>query len=181
MRPLIAALILATLVPATPLAAADAPSEVAGLKADLIANLTDAENKLVGLAEATPQDKFGWRPTPEVRTTAQVYLHVAGGLYFLSNLLGAPRPEAVPKDIEALTDKAEVIAALKVGFAHARQVIESAPESAVAGKVKVPWGEMTYRGILIALATHTHEHLGQAIAYARSVGVVPPWSAGGVS
>ncbi len=179
MKTMTALLIALALVPAAPLAAADAPSEAAGLKADLIANLTDAENKLVGLAEATPQDKYGWRPSPEVRTTAQVYLHVAGGIYFLSGLLGAARPEGVPKDIEALTDKAQVIAALKEGFAHARRVIETAPESALAGKVKVPWGEMTYRSILIALATHSHEHLGQAIAYARSVGVVPPWSAAG--
>ena len=25
--------------------------------------------------------------------------------------------------------------------------------------------------------THNHEHLGQMIAYARSVGVTPPWTA----
>jgi hypothetical protein len=30
--------------------------------------------------------------------------------------------------------------------------------------------------MLMRLATHAHEHLGQAIAYARSVGTVPPWS-----
>jgi uncharacterized damage-inducible protein DinB len=27
------------------------------------------------------------------------------------------------------------------------------------------------------MANHMHEHLGQAIAYARVNGVVPPWSA----
>ena len=28
----------------------------------------------------------------------------------------------------------------------------------------------------IGATTHLHEHLGQLIAYARSNGVVPPWS-----
>ena len=34
----------------------------------------------------------------------------------------------------------------------------------------------TKRAYLLILLTHAHEHLGQSIAYARSVGVVPPWS-----
>jgi uncharacterized damage-inducible protein DinB len=33
------------------------------------------------------------------------------------------------------------------------------------------------RRMLILLVTHMHEHLGQSIAYARTNGVVPPWSA----
>ncbi|MBI3792629.1 MAG: hypothetical protein HY275_17360 [Gemmatimonadetes bacterium] len=31
-------------------------------------------------------------------------------------------------------------------------------------------------GVLFLMAYHLHEHLGQSIAYARTVGVVPPWS-----
>jgi uncharacterized damage-inducible protein DinB len=36
---------------------------------------------------------------------------------------------------------------------------------------------MTVRGALLLATTHMHEHLGQSIAYARTIGVVPPWSA----
>ena len=50
-----------------------APGE-AGLRADLIANLDDAEKKLVALAEAIPQDKYGWRPSEGVRTDRWKYL-----------------------------------------------------------------------------------------------------------
>jgi uncharacterized damage-inducible protein DinB len=32
--------------------------------------------------------------------------------------------------------------------------------------------------MLIVLVSHGHEHLGQSIAYARTIGVVPPWSEG---
>jgi uncharacterized damage-inducible protein DinB len=34
----------------------------------------------------------------------------------------------------------------------------------------------TKRGVLVLIMTHAHEHLGQAIAYARMNEVVPPWS-----
>jgi len=34
----------------------------------------------------------------------------------------------------------------------------------------------TRRAMWIGATTHLHEHLGQLIAYARSNGVVPPWS-----
>jgi hypothetical protein len=32
---------------------------------------------------------------------------------------------------------------------------------------------------MLIVVTHAHEHLGQAIAYARSNGITPPWSAKG--
>lgn len=42
------------------------------------------------------------------------------------------------------------------------------------------FGQQTSRGgALVRSVTHCHEHLGQAIAYARANGVVPPWSGGG--
>jgi len=37
--------------------------------------------------------------------------------------------------------------------------------------------KMSTRSILMVLLSHMHEHLGQSIAYARTVGVVPPWTA----
>jgi uncharacterized damage-inducible protein DinB len=157
-------------------ALAQGPSEAAGFKQDLINNLNDAEGKIVGLAEATPQDKYGWKPSPEVRSTSQVYMHVAGGNYFLCRLLGAPKPEGVPQDLEKVTDKAEVIAAVKASFAHARKVLEGIPDAEIGTKITAPWGEVNKRAIMLSVATHAHEHLGQAIAYARSSGIVPPWS-----
>lgn len=159
-----------------PAVVAQGPSEAAGFKQDLITNLNDAESKVLALAEATPQEKYGWKPTPEVRSTSEVYMHVAGGNYFLCRLLGTPRPEGVPQDLDKVTDKAQVVAAVKASFAHARKVIEGTPDAEIGAKVTAPWGEVTKRTIMLGLATHAHEHLGQAIAYARSSGIVPPWS-----
>jgi len=35
---------------------------------------------------------------------------------------------------------------------------------------------MSMRNFMISLLAHSHEHLGQGIAYARMNGVTPPWS-----
>jgi len=35
---------------------------------------------------------------------------------------------------------------------------------------------MTKQGALMLLLADQHEHLGQSIAYARTNGVIPPWS-----
>jgi len=37
-------------------------------------------------------------------------------------------------------------------------------------------GKNSERGILVFILRHGAEHLGQSIAYARFVGVTPPWT-----
>lgn len=174
--------LLATAAAAQAPAAAPAPAthpagagDAAGFKADVLANFDAAANKLVQLAEAIPQEKYGWSPAPGVRTVAQVFLHVAGGNYFLGSFLGNTMPEGV-RDIEKETDKAKVIATLKAANDAARKYIQDASGPELSQTVDMFGRQQSKRAVLMSIASHAHEHLGQAIAYARSVGVTPPWS-----
>jgi hypothetical protein len=36
---------------------------------------------------------------------------------------------------------------------------------------------MSKRGAMLLLTSHSHEHLGQSIAYARANNITPPWTA----
>ena len=54
---------------------ADDPLE--GLWQGYDGELRHAEKQLVALAEATPEDKFTWRPAAGVRSTSEVYMHIA--------------------------------------------------------------------------------------------------------
>ncbi|HEY3170441.1 MAG TPA: DinB family protein [Thermoanaerobaculia bacterium] len=158
---------------------APSPPAVSGLRADVIWQLSDVEKKLVALAEAIPQDKYGWRPGPGVRSVSEVYMHIAGGNYFLSSFLGAKMPEGFTRDMEkTVTEKPKVIETLKKSFDHARKAVEATPDSDLDKKVKVFGQEPSERMMLIVLVSHGHEHLGQSIAYARTNGIVPPWSEG---
>src|SRR5687768_18010278 len=84
-----------------PAAGAQAPARPAvapagtTLKTELIAQIQDAENKLIALAEATPQDKYTWRPAAGVRSMSEVFVHVIGANYFVGGMTGVKRDTLV--------------------------------------------------------------------------------------
>lgn len=161
---------------AAPVWAHDDDSSAAALKAEVVRTIEDAETKLLALVEAVPQEKYGWAPSKEVRTMSQVFMHVAGGNYFLAGMIGAPPEGGRPRELEKITDRAAVKAALKKSFDYTRANLAALTAADFGAEVDAPWGKASKRSLMIGLATHAHEHLGQAIAYVRSIGVVPPWS-----
>jgi uncharacterized damage-inducible protein DinB len=164
--------------PAVAPAKADAKPSVAGVRGEILRQVDAARDKLVALAEATPADKFAWRPNDKVRTVGEVYAHVAGGNYFLPTLWGVKFPDGVdPRGLEKEgADKAKTIASLKNSFEHVHHVIESGSDADLYKPLKLEGHEGTLLEGYLLIATHAHEHLGQSIAYARSIGIAPPWS-----
>jgi uncharacterized damage-inducible protein DinB len=156
----------------------DGPPGVSGYRSEVLAEVMIQEDKFVRLAEALPAEKFAWRPSPDVRSFAEVFLHVATANYNLYKLVGTPPPSGlVLKDLEkSTTDKAKVIATLKDSFAHARKAITAMPDADLDKGLDWFGGKNTERGILLFIVRHAAEHLGQSIAYARFIGVVPPWT-----
>lgn len=151
---------------------------VSGYRAEVLAEVRVQEDKFARLAEAIPADKYTWRPAADVRSVAEVFLHVAAAGYNLPKLIGTPPPANV--DISKLekstTDKAKVIGILKDSFTHEREAIMKMPDSDLEKSLDWFGGKNTERGILLFMTRHAAEHLGQSIAYARSIGVVPPWT-----
>ncbi|MEO8502706.1 MAG: DinB family protein [Acidobacteriota bacterium] len=170
--PLIAAALLVTAFPAL---AADAP--LPGLRGDLQRNIDDASGKLMELAAAVPADKYGWRPAEGVRSMSEVFMHVASANYYLATFVGEQWPAGVPQDLEKVTDKAKVTEALKASFENLRTLIAKTSDADLDRKIQMFGHDATVRAALLAMMTHLHEHLGQAIAYARTNGLVPPWTA----
>lgn len=145
---------------------------------DVAKSTAGIEKKLVGLAEAMPAEKFGYKPTPEVRSVSEVFMHVAAANYLFAGFLGADPPSGVdPRSLEKeVTAKADVIEHLKKSFAHVKTAVAGVSQEDVETAVKVFGSESTKRGVMVMLVEHGGEHTGQAIAYARMAGVVPPWS-----
>ncbi|MDE0104330.1 MAG: hypothetical protein OXN89_18315 [Bryobacterales bacterium] len=82
------ALLCAVALVAAPVALADNHAFVEEAKA----RLATLQEKFVALAEATPADRLGYRPSEEVRSTAELFLHVSGGNYFVARAFGTPPP-----------------------------------------------------------------------------------------
>ncbi len=178
---LLALALAAAALPARAQDAKAAEVKPAGVRAEIQRQIDDAQKKLVALAEAMPAEKFAWRPGEGVRSTGEVFAHVAGGNYFLPTFWGAKMPEGLdPRGFEkAGSDKAKTIDTLKSSFDHVRQAIAAVPDSDLDRTVKFFGQEGSVRAVMLILASHAHEHLGQSIAYARMNGVKPPWSGGG--
>jgi hypothetical protein len=54
--------------------------------------------QLIALAEATPPEKFAWRPAPGVRSTSEVYMHIALANFELLSVTGPKMPADIKSD-----------------------------------------------------------------------------------
>jgi uncharacterized damage-inducible protein DinB len=150
-----------------------------GARYEFLDELSYYEQRFERLADAIPAEKYNWRPGEGVRTIGEVYVHVVTANYGFAKMLGTPYPAGL--DPKALTanpnDKAKVVQELKDSFAHFREAVLAIKDSDLDKEIHTPRGVTTIRGAFFLITGHYGEHLGQSIAYARSVGVVPPWTA----
>jgi len=134
-------------------------------------------SQLIALAEATPPEKFAWRPAPGVRSTSEVYMHIAMANLYLLSITGPALPADFKPDLEkTVTAKADVIAWLKRSLDAVKAAHPAATAADLQRKVKVFGRDATVDGMYLRIIVHANEHMGQLIAYARMSGVVPPWS-----
>ncbi|MCH7827138.1 MAG: DinB family protein [Bacteroidetes bacterium] len=149
-----------------------------GIIKDFQKNLKDAQEKILSLAEEIPEKDYSWKPSEGVRTVGESLVHVAVGNFFIMQYLGFKSNEKISFSLEKeITKKTDIIALLKKSFKFNNKNINKVDEKQL--DVEVDFfnkQKATKRYVLLSIITHNHEHLGQLIAYARSVGVVPPWS-----
>jgi uncharacterized damage-inducible protein DinB len=150
-----------------------------GVKGEMLTWIQDAENKLLELLSATPESKFSWRPGKGVRSTAEVFMHVATANYGLPGFAGVqPPPEFKFETFEkSATKKADVEKALKDSYVHMKKAFLDATEADLNKPIEFFGMKSTVRGAYMLLLAHGQEHLGQAIAYARMNKIAPPWTA----
>ena len=133
--------------------------------------------QLIALAEATPAEKFSWRPAPGVRSTSEVYMHIVIANFFLLGVTGPKMPADLnPKMEKSVTSKEEVIAWLKRSLEAVKTAHAAITPKDLERKVKIADREATVDGMYLRIIVHANEHMGQLVAYARMTGVVPPWS-----
>ena len=134
---------------------------------EAIGFLTFTKGKIDQLANAMPDDKYGWSPADGVRPFSGVIGHVITTNYFLGMKLGGQLPEGInPMTIEKeITQKADLMAALTKSHEFVVASISSLTGAALGDKVELPFpGEYTKMTVVNVLISHSSEHLGQMIA-----------------
>jgi len=133
--------------------------------------------QLVALAEATPPDKFAWRPAAGVRSTSEVYMHIVMANFYLLSVTGPKMPADLKEGMEkSVTSKADVISWLKRSLDAVKQAHATVTPKDLERKVHIADRDATVDGMYLRIIVHANEHMGQLIAYARVTGIVPPWS-----
>lgn len=143
--------------------------------------LTAIHDKVLSLANAIPAEKYSWRPSPDVRTVSQVLMHIAGEWFYLCPVSVAGKPPAdfgppgdAMRKLEGITVKSEVLGQLTKSWAYCRSVLDAVnPARLVPDSLPAKMG---FPRVALLVSGDQHEHVGQLIAYARSIGVTPPWS-----
>jgi uncharacterized damage-inducible protein DinB len=129
-------------------------------------------DKFSGLARVMA-GKYEWKPGAGVRSVGDVFnLIVTENGLLAGTLTGAPGSRGGAP----ITDPEAMQAALKTSYANLQKTIEGLSDSDLKAPVKLFGKDMTKEDAIRFLFGDQHEHLGQSIAYARTNGVVPPWS-----
>ena len=167
-------LLVLLLCGARPLLAQTAPE---GLWEGYDGEWRHVSSQLMALAEATPEEKFSWRPASGVRSTSEVYMHIATANFYLLSFTGLKPPADFKQGMEkGVTSKAEVVSWLKRSLEAVKMAHLAETPNDLQRKVHIADREATVDGMYLRIIVHANEHMGQLVAYARMTGVVPPWS-----
>lgn len=136
-------------------------------------------NKAMSLSyiEAMPEDKFDFKPSNDVRTFAQQYLHVAQGLIGLSSNGTGATPIFQGENLEATEayhTKEEVVRIVTESYDFAIKSIKEMDSTKLTEIVQRGQFEVTRRGWINKALEHNTHHKGQTTIYLRMNGVTPP-------
>ncbi len=178
-----AAVLLAAMI-AAPLAAQEAakkqepPKPAPGPAQDAIEQWNEIGRKVIAMAEDFPEDKYDFKPTPEVRSFAEQLLHVAGVNLIYAAVAKGEKPGEENLLRAQYKTKADVVQVVKKSFADGAAVMKEKGDKGIMGAIKNPYAnEMTtLYSLAMGFNEHSGEHYGQLVVYYRVSGMVPPES-----
>ena len=148
-------------------------AQPAGLQAAFGKDAGTLSDKFTGLARVM-SGKYDWKPGQGVRSVGDVFNLIVKENGLLADALsGTPNTGAKAAPI---TDPEKLQEALKASYANLQKAITGLSDNDLQTHVKLFGEDMTKQDAVMLILADQHEHLGQSIAYARTNGVVPPWS-----
>ena len=132
------------------------------------------KNNLVQMAEVMPEEDYSFKPTPDIRTFAQMVAHVADAQ---ARLCSATTGQPKSIDAASKTSKADLVAALKESSAMCDAAWDALAEATAHEMIKVGPSERSKLGTLEYNSVHSNEEYGYMAVYLRLKGIVPPSTA----
>jgi len=131
---------------------------------------TIRKGDLLKAADRMPAEDYNFKPTPAVRSFAQLLAHIIDAqMGFCSAVKGEPRK----LNAASKTSKADLVEALKASFDECDSAFALMTDSTSAQIVKAG-GERSKLGTLLYATLHDNEEYGYLAMYLRLKGLVPP-------
>jgi hypothetical protein len=165
-----------------------------GFRGEYLWELEIAERQIVAAAQCVPQQQYDWRPAPDARSFAEVFVHVASGNFMLLDIVGVIAPPDLYSEIpaegsarfQAMTrrndqlmatvhDKDRIVAMLQRSMQSVAESFAKTTDEELNRSLHFFREETTVRRVYMRMLAHTDEHMGQMIAYLRFNGINPPW------
>ena len=162
-----AMMLLATLRPA---------AQSITIQSDILKDWTNMKETMTKIADAMPEDKFGYKPTPAQRSFGEQILHVAEANVGLMKTLGGKT--AAPTIDKTATSKAAIVKALADSYDYGTAVIKEQTDQSMAEAVQGPSfiGTATRARLVWVTIGHAWDEYGAMTVYLRLNGIVPPAS-----
>ena len=131
------------------------------------------KGNLTRMAEKVPEDQYGFKPTPDIRTFGELIGHIAESQTRTCSAVAGTMQQLSAK---GKTSKADLVALLKESFETCDAAYNSLTDANAAEVIKTPRGDRTKLGALAGNTTHDNEEYGYMAVYLRLKGIVPPSS-----
>jgi uncharacterized damage-inducible protein DinB len=131
---------------------------------------------ILASAARMPEEHYGFQPTKDVRTFAQILAHVAADRYTTCGPTVGRRAPTLGYD--KLQDKKEISEILRDSAAVCDMAYGLLSDENASFRYRAFNGEYTRFALLVSNITHNSEHYGNLVTYMRLKGVVPPSTAG---
>jgi len=131
------------------------------------------KNNLTRSAEKVPEDIYGFKPAPTVRTFGEEIGHAAEW-----NMISCASAKGEPATNPAAgkTSKADLMAALKSAFDYCDAVYNSLTDASATQMADFRGRQQSRLATLYFNVSHNNETYGTMVPYMRIKGIIPPSS-----
>ena len=156
------------------LKAAAAQCQVLG---PLTAQWNSTRDLILHVVEVVPEDKYDFKPTPEVRSFREQFVHIVGENYLFMGFVTGDKP-GDPARFDNLKTKAEITKALTDSYEYGSKALAALTEQTATQAVPAFRGQPMQRwAIAMMNIADNMDHYGNLVVYMRLNGIVPPRSA----
>lgn len=134
--------------------------------ADVVSrNFADINRKVLEMAQDFPEDKYGYKLQPEMRSFGESIVHIASGNAYGAKAGRGEKVQWDELDAKNYKTKADIVALMQKSITDSSATLKQYPDGFT--KSLQPW---------IAIMEHSAEHYGLLVGYYRANGKVPPES-----